>query len=416
MQSIEKVFANLKWVFVLALAVRLAVVIQGYEGDPQDSPEYEEIAHNILAGKGFVASYWWYGFELKSWRAPFYPFFLAGVYGVFGAEQWIVRIIQCGLGALTASFIVGIARRQNAIMASVCGGLAIFYGPMVSVSNEIMTETWFIFWLVAAAYCLLHDNRPGLMGGAAIGFAILTRPIGALLLVAWVVFACLRHRNWPDILGVCTVAVLVVLPWTIRNYYVHGSWPIISTQGGFVVAHSNALEPDWKKEIGWGTTREFLEEMPSEWDRDRYWWRQGLTFMAEHPLVYLRLVGERFVRMGYFFRPDYNFWWMLVLPFGCVGIWRDGLRGDNLFTTLFLGLSVLAFSCLLYGATRFRLPLEAFFLLFSASGFLYLADRWGREKMMRIGGALVAFHALVDWQDAWVRQSLLAVLRDIGMK
>ncbi|MFT5369886.1 MAG: hypothetical protein ACI8V2_004865 [Candidatus Latescibacterota bacterium] len=416
MRRIEKVFASLRWVFVLALVVRLFVVMLGYDGDPQDTPEYEEIAHNLLAGRGFVASYWWYGFELKSWRAPFYPFFLASVYGVFGYEQWVVRVIQCVVGALTACFIVGIAKRLNAKMASLCGGLAVVYGPLVSVSNEIMTETWFIFWLVIGAYCLLQDKRYWLMGGGAIGCAILTRPIGGLLLVAWMICAWIRHTDWKHIVGVCSVAILVVLPWTIRNYYVHGAWPIVSTQGGFIVAHSNALDPDWKKEIGWGTTRRFLEEMPSELDRDRYWWREGLTFIVTYPKVYLRLVVERFVRLWYFFRPDYNFWWMLVLPVGCLGIWHYGRRGDYLFLTLFVGLSVLVFSCLLYGATRFRLPLEAFFLVFVGAGFLYLMDRWGGQKVMRIGGLVVGVHVLVDWQDVWLRQTLLALLSDLGMK
>ena len=415
-RQMTDVLAQGKWVFLLALVVRFLVVVQGYDGDPQDTPEYEEIAHNLLAGHGFVASYWWYGFELKSWRAPFYPFFLAGVYGLFGYEQWVVRVIQCVIGAFTAVFVVGIAKKVNTQIAPLSGGLAIMYGPLVSVSNEIMTETWFVFWLVAGVYCLLNAQKYALWGGLAIGCAVLTRPVGALLLVAWLIFAWVRHLDWRVVAQVCLVAILVVLPWTIRNYFVHGQWPILSTQGGFIVAHSNALMPDWKKDVGWGTTREFLESMPSELDRDRYWWRQGLSFVVAYPAVYLRLVGERFVRLWYFFRPDYNFWWMLIVPFGCVGLWQKGRCRDYLLLTLFLGLSVLVFSCVLYGATRFRLPLEAFFLVFVGVGFRYLMDVWGMQKMARLGGIWVVIQILVDWQDVWLRQALLGVIRALGMK
>ncbi|MBT3604345.1 MAG: hypothetical protein HN521_14910, partial [Candidatus Latescibacteria bacterium] len=255
-----------------------------------------------------------------------------------------------------------------------------------------------------------------ILGGGAIGCAILTRPVGALLLVAWVIFAWIRQENWRRVLGVCVVAVVVVLPWTVRNYYVHHTWPILSTQGGFIVARSNALNPDWKKEVGWDVSRPFLENMPSELDRDRYWWRQGMTFVVTHPSTYFRLVIERFIRLWYFFRPDYNFWWMLVLPVGIVGLWHSGFKGNYLFLLLFMGLSVVVFSCLLYGAARFRLPLEAVFLVFVGAGFRYLINLWGIQKAMRIGGCVVLFHLLVDWQDIWLRGALLAVLRDFGMK
>ncbi|MDA0710106.1 MAG: hypothetical protein O3B73_07850, partial [bacterium] len=288
--------------------------------------------------------------------------------------------------------------------------------PLVSVSNEIMTETWFVFWLVLAAHCLLRPQRSGLWGGAAIGLAVLTRPVGALLLVAWLITAWKQRESWRRVATVCAASFLVVLPWTLRNYRVHGAWPILSTQGGFIVAHSNALAPDWKKEIGWGTTREFLEQMPSELARDRYWWRQGLTFIAHHPMVYFRLALERFVRLGYFFRPDYNFWWMLVIPVGCIGIWQRGHRKDQLFITLFLYLSVLVFSFVLYGATRFRLPLEAFFILSAASGCHYLVARWGAPLAVRVAACSLVLNGLIDWQDAWLRQSLLGLLRDLGMK
>jgi hypothetical protein len=35
---------------------------------------------------------------------------------------------------------------------------------------------------------------------------------------------------------------------------------------------------------------------------------------------------------------------------------------------------------------------------------------------MRIGGLVVGVHVLVDWQDVWLRQTLLALLSDLGMK
>lgn len=413
----ESVLGNGLWVFALALLVRLLVIMQGYDGDPQDTPEYEEIAQNLLAGRGFFVSEWWYGFKVWSWRAPFYPFFLAAIYGIFGPEQWIVRVVQCIIGAFTVVLLLGIAKRCSIKAAPFCSGVAIFYGPLVVISNEVMTETWFIFWIVLGVYCLIKPHGwMWVLGGGAIGFAILTRPVGAFLLIAWVIFAWIRREDWRRALGVCVVAFVVLVPWIVRNYDVHQTWPVLSTQGGFIVARSNALHPDWKKEVGWDVSRQFLEKMPSELERDRYWWQQGKTFIVMYPGMYFRLVIERFVRLWYFFRPDYNFWWMLVLPVGCVGLWHLGLKDNYLLLSLFMGLSVIVFSGLLYGAARFRLPLEAIFLIFVGAGFRYLMDRWGWQKMMRIGSGVALFHMLVDWQDVWLREALLVILRDFGMK
>ena len=47
-----------------------------------DTSDYDEIAINLLLGKGFVATGNWFGFELRSWRPPLYPMFLASLYGL----------------------------------------------------------------------------------------------------------------------------------------------------------------------------------------------------------------------------------------------------------------------------------------------------------------------------------------------
>ena len=47
---------QLPWLVGVALVARLVYVLAGVEVPPQDTPDYDEIAHNLLAGKGFVAS------------------------------------------------------------------------------------------------------------------------------------------------------------------------------------------------------------------------------------------------------------------------------------------------------------------------------------------------------------------------
>jgi 4-amino-4-deoxy-L-arabinose transferase-like glycosyltransferase len=303
--------------------------------------------------------------------------------------------------------------------------LAVVYAPLVVATNEVMTETWFTFWLVLAAWLLLdaaRDRAEGLgrllAGGAAIGLAALTRPVGLLLWPALAVTVGWRLRRegvkralW---VGLATAAVL--LPWSARNWQVFGTWVPLATHGGFILARSNADQPAWREEHGWGIEESFFRQIPSEVERDRYWRAQGLDWIRSHPGRYLRLAGERFLRFWYFLRPDYNFWYMLVLPFFAVGFWRYRGDPDLALFRWFIGLSVVVFSFVLYGSTRFRLPLEPFFLVYAASLGRDLWDHWGWRRAGLLLGAALAVNLLAELGDERLRALVLALLAQGQLK
>ena len=409
-----------RWIlFIGAFGARLVYVLQGWEVPAQDTPDYDEIALNLLGGEGFVARENWFGFELRSWRPPFYPFFLALVYGVWDYSHTAVRVAQAAVGAGAVLLVYELGRRLRPKAALVGGFWAAVYGPLVVSSNEVMSETWFTFWLLLAAWLLVaaltetEVSRWHLAaGGVAAGLAALTRPVGLILLPAFVVTACWRQRRegagrslWVALALCCTI-----LPWSLRNYQVHGAWVPISTHGGFILARSNALEPAWRQERGWGIAESFFQRIPSEVERDRFWYRQGLEFIRSHPGRYLRLAGERFLRFWYFLRPDYNFWFMAMLPFFLAGLWRFWRTGGFLLLSSFAAMSLGIFCFVLYGSTRFRLPLEPFFLLFAAA---FVQDgwaRWGGRRMGAALGAVVVFNLLLEWNDAVLRELVLQIL------
>ena len=191
---------------------------------------------------------------------------------------------------------------------------------------------------------------------------------------------------------------------------VHGHWPVISTHGGFILARSNAADPAWRQERGWGIDRRVFEQTPSEVARDRMWYRQGLRFIREHPGAYIRLAMERFLRFWYFFQPSYNFWFMSILPFFLAGMVRFWNKQGSLFLTCGIVLSVVMFSTVLYGDARFRLPLEPFFILFAAACLRELADRRGGRRAWIWAVGVIGFNLLVYWQDEALRSELLNLL------
>ncbi len=409
--------------FLLALGARLVYILQGNEMPPQDSPDYDEIALNLLRGEGFVARENWFGFEVLSWRPPFYPFFLAFIYKVAGYSHMAVKCAQALVGAGTVVLVYELAGKLRPPIAPAVGFCAAFYGPLVASANEVMSETVFTFWLLMAAWQLVGSivRKNGftvncLAGGAAIGMAALTRPVALVFLPAFVLTAVLRyhHAGLLRCFWVALALVVVVTPWTWRNYQVHGELVPISTHGGFILARSNATDPDWRRNRGWTIEQTFFEEIPGEVERDRYWYRQGINFVLSQPDAYLRLAGERFLRFWYFLHPEYNFWFMSVLPFFFAGFYRYWSNGGFLLLSSVTALSLGVFTFVLYGSTRFRLPLEPFFILFAIAFLHQFLPRSPRTRV--VASFVVCANMLLFFFDEVLREVVLQILRIGGLK
>ena len=84
-------------VFALALALRLVYLAQidslpFFEFPVVDARSYDEWARTLASGD-------WLGSEVF-YQAPAYPYFLGGVYSVFGHDLYVARVAQVVLGEL----------------------------------------------------------------------------------------------------------------------------------------------------------------------------------------------------------------------------------------------------------------------------------------------------------------------------
>ena len=82
----------------------------------------------------------------------------------------------------------------------------------------------------------------------------------------------------------------------------------------------------------------------------------------------------------------------------------------------FIGISLFVFSFLLYGAARFRLPLEPFFIVFAASWIWFLIDRKGLRSTCLWVGGVAGLNLLVYWQDVVLRATLLDLSHALQFK
>ena len=135
---------------------------------------YDTYAVNLIDGHGYTR---FADYHADSDLPPLYPFFLAGVYELFGRDPIPVALVQTGLDALVVLLVFWIGRR---VAGEPVGLLAAaFYGfyPYLLYQNLTLNDTgMFILLLtagIAAAY-RVRDTR-GWRWAVALGSVLRTR-------------------------------------------------------------------------------------------------------------------------------------------------------------------------------------------------------------------------------------------------
>jgi hypothetical protein len=176
--------------------------------------------------------------------------------------------------------------------------------------------------------------------------------------------------------------VLVLLPWTLRNYAVHGRFVFITTMGGVVLWEGNnpvvASTPELRgRSLPGELTREDPASALAEAESDRRFFYKALRFMRERPADMPHLVAWKFVRMWNPF-PDLEKTWqrwvatLTLLPvFGLFGAglamaWRN--RERRVLPLLIPVLAVTLTGAVYWADARIRAPADPLILLVAAYG------------------------------------------------
>lgn len=234
--------------FALALVLRLVFFWFNIQAHDQDllptilrSESYFEIANNMIAGYGFSGSVH-EPFLPESLRAPIYPLLIAAILKIFGT-YWAVMIVQIIIGSILAILSKRICYHilKNKKIAI---GVGIFFAVeplMVRLSSVLLTETVFLVFFLSFLLALYKyfdsENFFHLVLSAVfLGLATLTRPITQYLPVFIIVFLIWHFKNklsWrvgKHIAGFVLIFLIILAPWSYRNYKVFGSTRLAVTK------------------------------------------------------------------------------------------------------------------------------------------------------------------------------------------
>jgi 4-amino-4-deoxy-L-arabinose transferase-like glycosyltransferase len=312
-------------VFIVALVVRVGLAILVGDSIPQ-SPDkvhrYDQIAMNLINGKGFVLRN-----KPTAVSGPFYPVLLAGLYFIFGKSVWIVKIVCALFDALSCMFFYQITRKYFDDKVPFLTALALIFLPYslyaaLTVTIDVpflLLHALFLFYLANA---LENNNRASYFtSGVWLGLATLCRAVPLLLplfiLPVTVVTAKIR-KGFSFWLIFLAGFLLMVGPWIARNYVVFDRFIPVQTLGGFHL-YSAVV-----------TGKEFYEESlespkSKQMSHDEYYYRRAFDRILHNPGQFLNSMGTRFLQMWYRTESGRHQTPLMVANFTLLGLAFAGL-------------------------------------------------------------------------------------------
>lgn len=383
-------------VFLLALAVR-CYAVWAYPAEPvADAADYQRLAAGLVQGLGYVGE----GGTPTAWRPPGYPFFLAGVYTLFGVSAAAARAAQAVLGVASVLLLVLFGARVLGRSAAFTAGLlAAVYPGFFWLPRLLLSENLSLFLMLAslcAACALARGGRAawGALLGVLLGAAVLVR--GANLLVAGLLLAGLAVSMWrrgvrrrvlvaAQLLAAAGI-LLVMAPWVVRNYRVFHRFVPVATQDGMGL-YASYWPPRKGDKPVWGSLPGDEDPVVAEAAKagdevevSKYLQRVALGRLRERPSYFFALVPSKLISAAAPFdweifphaageSRSFNLAYVLVLVPALLGLVSALRRGaDGTWLLWVLPLAVLLQSVLFYGSPRFRLPAESTALLLAGAG------------------------------------------------
>jgi hypothetical protein len=291
------------WNFLLALLLiaflpRLFVAVAWSREPVWDGHYYHFGAERIAAGLGYSEDGWSQGHLV--WR-PWvhypvgYSALLGAAYKVFGSGLWVAPLLNAVFGSLLAGVTYLVSRScLGRARACFAGILVALHPGLIAYSALVMTELLAALLLASVGLLLLTFRgkpRGFVVAGLLFGVSVLVRPASLLMLP---LFAFIEADGlWRSVraaLVVGGVALLVVLPWTLRNCQRFDGCALVSTNGGWNLAIGAITETGRFQTL---RASDGCAVVSGQVQQDRCWGEVGRRRILENPWRFLKLVPKK---------------------------------------------------------------------------------------------------------------------------
>jgi 4-amino-4-deoxy-L-arabinose transferase-like glycosyltransferase len=363
-----------------------------------DSQEYHRFALNLV----HHGVYGWTANELTALWPPGTSAAYALIYSIFGSGEWAINCFNLVIGILIVFLTVELGTRWfNRRVAIIAGLLVALWPVLIEFTTIVGSEL--LFTAVFLAVLLLYDEicssethfkLLAVALGSLIGFASLLRAPALLLPAVLALVFFIQKRNIISSLkmfSITTALVLVVvMPWSVRNYALFGQFVGISTNGGVNLWMGN--NP---------TTTGFYQVPPTldaglnEAQIDRVFKDEAVTYIKQAPIGFaartvvkaLRLYERETIGVGWNslgIEPKWSmatkvasqaFWIGALLLFGIGGYLCA--RQDLASFACHPGIATLAYFTLIYAIftiqDRYHIPTDPVMAIFAAYAIFRIA-------------------------------------------
>ena len=291
--------------FVLALAPRLYVALAWAAEPVWDGHYYDFGARRIAAGLGYsddrnvggvLVWHPWCHYPVG------YSAFLAVFYRAFGASHSVAGVANALVGAALAPVTWALARHALSATRSRIAGLIVALHPgLILYAALVMSEPLASLLTLTAFWLAVQGKQPAralVAGALTLGVAGLVRPetllcapfLSSAYPASSVRSKTVRARAYAA-LAASALALIPVLPWTLRNCRVMDGCALVSTNGGWNLAIGAFPRATGRFE----TLRasDGCRDVTGQVQQDGCWLEYGLTQIAAHPAHWLALIPAK---------------------------------------------------------------------------------------------------------------------------
>lgn len=371
-----------------------------------DAQAYHQIAQNLVLRQLFTSVIDPpYDPELPgTFRPPLTPFYIASWYQIFGVNIFWARIALALISALSCGLTFYLAQKLFDLKTGIiAGGISIFYPFFLLLVHLPLTEGLSI-GISLTLLCLLYSSyshpksfREAFIIGVVFGLLLLNKAANITVFSCVLLWSLSPHFSSlkKTILNIALVILFVsltILPWSLRNYSVSGTFMPVNSNGGWTLYLGNNHHTEKNLKVleqgnanGWIPPKEVFIPFSDLAFTDAAAWearsiRLALDFIREHPGKFFCLA---FRKLKIFWSP-YNhiidkITWIPILLLSLFGIYSTFKSWQQHILLYTLIVSTMLIPVFFTSMPRFRAPILPFLIIYASAGFVQLYS-YGRRR------------------------------------